>query len=106
MKKTTEQIKNEIISYLTKTSHHTFMKNGSYFKVLREETDDSVVFKMLQDEKVSLIDINQYIKWYGDNAKNVIKHRLFLHYHPDYKVIAIKSTTDVRKTINELIEKI
>ena len=106
MKKTTEQIKNEIINYLTKVSNHTFMRNGQYFKVFKEYYNDEVIFKILENDKITIFDFNQYIIWYGSNAKNVISNRLFLHLSPDYKIFAIKNTKDVKNSLKELVEKV
>ena len=78
MKKTNEQIKTDIVNYLTKTSNHTFVKpDGSYFKIFKREDG---TFQLFENKTLNLpINIDQYISWYGENAKNVIKHRLFLN---------------------------
>lgn len=106
MKKTTEQIKNEVINYLTKTSMHTFLKpkmtfdwststyqydynDSTKFNVIKEGND----FKVVDGEKSYIIDIDQKIKYYGDDAKCVIKHSLFL----DKKMKSIKSRSKILK---------
>jgi predicted acetyltransferase len=96
MKKTNEQIKTEIVNYLTKTSNHTFVKpDGSYFKVFKKEDG---TFQVFENKTLNLpIDIDQYIRWYGENAKNVIKHRLFL----DKKMVGVKNI----KTLQEIMAK-
>jgi hypothetical protein len=96
MKKTNEQIKTEVINYLTKTSNHTFQKeNGSYLKVFKKDDGSFYVF---EDKTVNLpINIDQYISWYGENAKNVIKHRLFL----DKKMKSVKNI----KSLEEIMKK-
>ena len=92
MKKTKEQIKMEVVKYLTKTSNHTFIKpDGKYFKVFKKEND---TFQVFENETLNLpINIDQCISWYGENTKNLIKHRLFLN----KKMISVKRI----KIINE-----
>lgn len=93
MKKTNEQIKKEIVSYLTKTSQHTFITpNGSYFKVIKE--GDS--FMKYEGDNLSPIGIDNMIRYYEDNSKCVLKHRLFL----DKKMLAVKN-----KSIDEILKK-
>lgn len=95
--KTQEQIKSEIISYLTKTSNHVFIvpkktwstkeekyiydyKSYKLFKVVKIGDDFYTIIKnpiLIIDVKEK-IDIDYYIKYYNNNAKNVIKHQLFL----------------------------
>lgn len=77
--KTKETIKQEIINYLTKTSQHTFSyEDGSLFKVVKDGDDFYTV-----DEKSSFptkkINIDNTISYYENNAKCVLKHRLFLN---------------------------
>lgn len=90
--KTQEQIKLEIISYLTKTSNHVFIlpkqiwsyKDKKYiynyedyklFKVIKVNDD---FYTITSNDEKSKIDIDYYIKYYNNNSKNVIKHQLFL----------------------------
>lgn len=110
--KTQEQIKQEVINYLTKTSKHTFIKpkatfkwgdanrlgyyeydyeNITYFSVL----DDSEKWLIFEDNKTRELDIEFYLKHYGANAKNVISNILFLN----KKMKSIKRT---KKVISEL----
>jgi predicted acetyltransferase len=95
MKKTNEQIKTEVINYLTKTSKHTFQKeNGSYFKVFQSGNG----FQVFENKTLNIEwNIDQYISWYGENAKNVIKHRLFL----DKKMKSVKNI----KSLEEIMKK-
>lgn len=100
--KTTEQIKGEIVNYLTKTSQHTFIKPKStfkwrqggshyeydyneftYFKVIKIGED----FFYLENSngqntpttyKLYKIDIDSKIKYWGNNTKCVISNLLFL----------------------------
>lgn len=73
--KTTEQIKSEVVSYLNKTSNHLFVnEKGEFYKVLVEGNN----FIVIDGDRVTVYDIDQYISWYGGNTKCVIKHRLFL----------------------------
>jgi hypothetical protein len=77
--KTTEQIKQQIFNYLNKTSQHTFMKpdsNGfTYFKVIKIEDE----FFKLENGNLTKINIDNYIKYYSNDAKCVISHNLFLN---------------------------
>lgn len=74
--KNNEQIKTEVVNYLTKTSLHTFVKpNGTYFKVIKNGDK----FQVLENDKLRDLNIDQSISWYGVNAKCVIKHHLFLN---------------------------
>lgn len=107
--KTQEQIQKETINYLNKTTVHTFIKPKSifkwggdfgkdhhnnhyeydyndftYFKVIKRESD----FYILENNKLSKLDLDFFIKFYGKNAKCVIKHKLFL----GKKVKSIKNT--------------
>jgi len=96
MKKTNEQIKTDIVNYLTKTSNHTFVKpDGSYFKIFKREDG---TFQLFENKTLNLpINIDQYISWYGENAKNVIKHRLFLNKE-------MKSVKNI-KSLEEIMSK-
>jgi hypothetical protein len=96
--KTTEQIKQEIVNYLTKTSIHTFVKPKSnykwsqtgsqyeydynvftYFKVIKVEDE---FFKLENSNgqntpityKLTKIDIDNYIKYNGNNSKCVLSN--------------------------------
>lgn len=86
MKKTNQQIKTEVVNYLTKTSNHLFIKpNGEYFKI---EIKDSSFYKN-ENGKEEIINIDNSINWYSENTKCVIKHQLFL----DKKMVAIKKNS-------------
>lgn len=86
-----KNIKQEIISYLTKTSNHIFIKpkcsfnyqtssydydfsEFTYFKVIRKNDEE---FNYLENGKMYTIDIDHYIKYWGVNAKNVLSNSLF-----------------------------
>jgi len=115
--KTTEQIKQEIVNYLTKTSQHTFVKpkatykwsqTGSqyeydyedftYFKVIKNEDE----FFRLENNKLTKIDIDNYIKYYGNNAKCVLSQNLFL----DKKMKSVKSNKYHLEEIKNILESI
>ena len=115
--KTTEQIKQEIVNYLTKTSIHTFVKpkatykrsqTGSqyeydyedftYFKVIKNEDE----FFRLENNKLTKIDIDHYIKYYGNNAKCVLSQNLFL----DKKMKSVKSNKYHLGEIKNILESI
>jgi len=115
--KTTEQIKQEIVNYLTKTSQHTFVKpkatykwsqTGSqyehdyneftYFKVIKVEDE----FFKLENDKLTKIEIAHYIKYYGNNAKCVLSNNLFL----DKKMNSVKSNKYHLGEIKNILENI
>ena len=117
--KTTEQIKQEIVNYLTKTSQHTFVKPKSnfkwgdsktpgyyeydykdftYFKVIKNEDE----FFRLENSKLTKIDIDTYIKYYGDNAQCVLSQNLFLH----KKMKSVKSNKYHLGEIKNILESI
>jgi len=99
--KTQEQIKQEIVSYLTKTADHTFIKRKATFKCGDSKTpgyyeydyDNFTYFKIMIENgefyslensgalgyKVSKIDIDNYIKYWGNNSKCVLSNSLFLY---------------------------
>jgi hypothetical protein len=96
--KTQEQIKQDIVSYLTKTSAHTFIKPKATTKWIKEgvyyeyDYNDFTYFKIVvkdgefyylekrdgNDYKLYPINIDSSITYYGNNAKCVISHNLFL----------------------------
>jgi hypothetical protein len=100
--KTQEQIKQEIVSYLTKTAGHTFIRPKTTFKWDKENShyeydyDQFTYFKVFKIEedffylesnngqntptsyKLYKIDVDSKIRYYEGNAKCVINHNLFL----------------------------
>jgi len=115
--KTVEQNKQEVINYLTKTSIHTFLKpkatfkwgdstkpgyyeydyeNSTYFKVFNE--GEKWVY--IEDGKIKNLDIDHYIKYYGNSAKCVISHKLFL----DKKMKSIRNNKFVQSSIDEIVK--
>ena len=120
--KTTEQIKQEVINYLEKTSGHTFQKpkatfkygnvttpghyeydyeNSTYFKVFKDKKGD---FYILEGDKFGYklrkIDIDYYINYYQGNAKCVIKHSLFLN----NGMKSVKNTKYIKGLIKDILE--
>ena len=106
-----KNIKKEIVSYLTKTSQHTFIKpkcsfnyktgkyeydytDFTYFKVFKNGDE----FTYLENGKVNKIDIDYYIKYWNKNAKNVLSNSLF-------KMKMVKSIKQ-NKYVNSEIEKL
>ena len=95
--KTAEQIKSEVVNYLNKTSIHLFVKeNGDFYKVLV----NGDYFIVINGDKVSTYSINDYITWYGNNTKSVIKHLLFL----DRKLKSIKNFKTMKEKMNTIKE--
>ena len=121
--KTQEQIKKEVINYLQKTSKHTFIKpkaifkwgdtnkpghyeydynEFTYFLVMdnSEKENDGEIWSILENDKTTSLDINYYIKYYGNNAKDVISKVLFLN----KKIKSIKSNKKVKTDLKSLFE--
>jgi hypothetical protein len=89
--------KKQVINYLTKTSAHTFQKKDeSYLKIFI----DGETVKVLEGNKLTVLDVDQYVKWYLENAKNVVTHRLFLN----KEMRSVKQTKYVRSKINEILQ--
>lgn len=99
--KTNEQIKQEVINYLTKTSNHTFSyDDGKLFKIINKDNgfyviDESSIYKLRP------IDIDTKISYYGSNAKCVIKHSLFLN----KKLKSIKNNRHIKDHLNSILSE-
>jgi hypothetical protein len=117
--RTEEQIKKEVISYLTKTSAHTFLKPKATFKWGDAKTpgyyeydyEDSTYFKLFQEgEKwfyvqngsVNSLDVDQYIKYHGANSKCVISNFLFL----GKKMKSVRNTKFVKSQIEAIVNPV
>src|ERR1035437_1403323 len=110
--KTTEQIKSEVLSYLNQTSKHLFVNEEDwkkeklsgergtckFYSVLVEGNN----FIVIDGDRVSVYNIDQYISWYGGNTKCVIKHKLFLN----KKLKSIKNFKTMREKISTIKEAI
>ena len=120
--KTQEQIKQDIVSYLTKTSAHTFIKPKATFKWDKENShyeydyNEFTYFKVIkigedffylesvkeQTYKLHKIDVDTKIKYYEGNAKCVINHNLFL----GKKMRSVKSNKYHVGEIEKILETI
>lgn len=96
--KTKEQIRQEVIDYLTKTSKHTFTyENSKLFKVV----SDNDKFYILDEESLynmKEINFDSIISYYGPNSKNVIKHSLFLNKN----LKSVKNSKFIKENIKTL----
>jgi hypothetical protein len=84
--KNSEQIKAEVLNYLTKTSNHLFTIGDVEQKILLEGD----FYIVINGSNVSVTDIKTMIGYYGNNTKCVIKHQLFLiprYYNKPIKTI-------------------
>ncbi len=116
---TTEQIKKAIVSYLTKTSAHTFIRpkaiykwqstggyyeydynNFTYFKIIKQGDDFFYLDQKVYDKFIRRIDIDYYIKYWGKNSKCVLSNQLF----SDKKMKSIKNTKFVESEIDEILK--
>ena len=122
--KTAEQIKQEIVSYLTKTSEHTFIKPSAKFKFGNSETpgyyeydyNDFTYFKMMVkdgeffylekrdrgDYKLYRINIDTHVSYHDNNSKCVLNHGRFLN----KKMKSVKSNKYHLGEIDKIIEAI
>jgi len=104
--KTQEQIKQEVVNYLTKSTNHLFQIDGLEHKVLLHKN----FYIRITGENVTVSDIDNMIKYYGSNTKNVIKHELFLnprYSYPDFKEIkTIPYYKSAKIKYNQIIESI
>lgn len=93
--KTTEQIKTEVVNYLTKVSKHLYEYNGLYYKIMLDESNNCVI---IHGDSLRKINIDNLISYHAQYTKVVLKHMLFLN----KKVKAIK----IHKAANEQIKKV
>lgn len=129
--KTQEQIKQEIVSYLTKTSAHTFIKpkatfkwgntttpsyyeydynDFSYFKIIKvgeeffrlEKSTGGSNGSFAYDYKMLKIDIDNSIKHFGNNSKCVLRHSFFMN----EKMKSVKSNNYHLGEIDKIVESI
>lgn len=97
--KTQEQIKQEVVNYLTKTSQHTFSyEDGSLFKI-EKVGDKFYLIDQKSHKQVSEIEYDKTVSYYMENAKCVIKHRLFL----SRPVKSIKTNKYTKEIIDSII---
>jgi len=121
-----EQIKQEIVNYLTKTSIHTFIKpkatfkwgdsktpgyyeydynDFTYFKVIKILEDFYVLENITSSKleyRLTKIDIDFYIKYWGNNSKCVLSNYLF----QEKKMKSVKSNKYHLAEIDKIIESI
>jgi hypothetical protein len=71
-------------------------ENSTYFKVFNEGEK----WFYIEDDKIKNLDIDYYIKYYGNNAKCVISHKLFL----DKKMKCIRNNKFIKSNIDEIIK--
>jgi hypothetical protein len=96
--KTQEQIKQEVVNYLTKTSQHTFAyEDGSIFKV-EKVGDKFYLIDQKSYKQLSEIEYEKTMAYYMNNAKCVLKHRLFLG-RPIKSVKTNKYTKEIVESI-------
>jgi hypothetical protein len=119
--KTKEQIKSEVLNYLTKTTGHLFTIGKSEHKILLEGD----FYIIITGDSVSINNVDTMIGYYSSNTKCVIKHQLFLiprYYNkeiksiPNYKLAkekysliseSIKGKTDkneIQKIIKDILD--
>jgi hypothetical protein len=116
--KTTEKIKSEVVNYLNETAKHLFVSESDWKKVKIKDFTDIKYYKVLVEgdnfitisgESISIYNINDYISWYGANAKCVIKHELFLNKKlrsiPSFKIIDEKMST-IKQAISGKTDRI
>lgn len=98
--KTNEQIRQEVINYLTKTSNHTFnYEDGKLFKIVYKDDkfyilDEKSLYNMKE------LNLDSTISYYGSNAKNVIKHQLFLNKN----LKSVRNTKFIKDSIKSIVD--
>lgn len=100
--KTNQQIKSEVINYLKKSSNHLFQIGNDEHKIIIHND----YYIRITGKHFVVNDINKIIEYYGNNAKNVIKHSLFLtpSYGSEIKTTPYyKSAREKYKNISEAL---
>ncbi len=101
-----EQSRKEVIDYLERTSQHIFeTEDGKYQTVVKIENN----FYSYVDGKLTRIDYEKDVDWYGGNAKNVIKHKIFLYpnalgFGKEGKMKAVRYNKYLRELVNDPVE--
>jgi hypothetical protein len=108
--KTLQQIQQELNTYLEKTSQHVFVRTEGkveYFRLFDTKTKDGKILwvgvTIDEELKASKIRVQYNVaNWSDPNAKNGIKHEMFLN--RDYKSLRLKKKTqNIVDTIREII---
>ena len=99
--KTKEQNRHDVVNYLRTTSKHAFIKGErGIFKI--EEVEGGVFNEVIGDiRSKSNINIDWFVDNYGNDAKHVIRKRIFHDGH-GYKSIKMKyyNKLNEKKVIN------
>lgn len=103
VQKSIDQLKVELINYLTKTSKHTFVKKDekdNYFKLINNDGKFKILKKDKKSGHYNILDLNldYYLKYLGPNSKCILKNMLFLNNN----YISIKNTNFVKYEISEI----
>jgi hypothetical protein len=100
--KTKEQNRQDVVSYLKTTSKHAFFRgNKGIFRM--EEVEDEVFNEVIGGIKSkSNINIDWFVDNYGNDAKNVIRKRIFYDGH-GYTSIKMKYYNKLNETKKVLI---
>ena len=100
--KTKEQNRQDVVSYLRTTSKHAFMRGeGGIFKI--EEIEDECFNEIIDGiGSRSNINIDWFVDNYSNEARNVIRKRIFNGGH-GYKSIKMKYYNKLNETKKVLI---
>ena len=100
--KTKEQNRQDVVNYLRTTSKHAFIRGEKgIFKI--EEIKNEVFNEFtLGKQSHTNLNVDWYIDNYGNDAKNVIKNRIFYGGH-GYKSIRMKYYNKLNETKKVLI---
>ena len=95
--KTKEQNRQDVVNYLKITSKHAFMRGkGGIFKI--EETEEGVFNEFIGGIRSHLgINIDWFVDNYGNDAKHVIRKRIFYDGH-GYKSIGMRYYNKLNET--------
>ena len=115
--KTKEQIKNEVVSYLTNCSQHIFVKgieewnrvnisNGElkdFAKIFLVENGFEI-YEFGKIRKMSMEDIDKMVEIYKSNSKNNIKMSIFTYpYSGNKQLRAIRSNRYIKSQIEKIL---
>ena len=100
--KTKEQNRQDVVNYLRTTSKHAFLRGEKgIFKI--EEIENEVFNEVSGGvQSKSNINIDWFIDNYGNDAKNVIRKRIFYDGH-GYKSIKMKYYNKLNETEKVLV---
>jgi len=100
MKKTTQELIEEVKNYLDKVSKHVYF-DGTKYLVINKINDKYYVWRGDAFEEgngiTTEVNIDRNVSWFAENAKNYTSHELFLIDHIDTKYHSVRQTKLIRE---------